>query len=301
MTTRNLRIKEENGSTKIICNSYTDRDAIKDFLVSRCKEIKDIFDNMFTFPFKEELEIVINDYEGIILIVLQSSSNKTKYYLFDNDVRYLSVTDGKFILFRSSDITITNDSLDDENNTKLLVDFINYLGELKNIIPFNFEQQILSTSLRIFNDKYSKIIIEDDDIILALPNFYKETLHKLSMNIVSKKGLRIVGSIDCVFNDLGTDNFNYRGNVMINIYSGVPNLEYDLKALRLLKTYVDNSKEEVNKEMFIACSYDDEDTSRIAESEGKLVYDGDVPRSDPLNFIGKVKSVKVYRDRKSVV
>lgn len=295
MTTRNLRINEDNGSTKILCSSYTDKNALKDFLISRCDKIKDIFDNIFDFPFKEEFEIVINDYEGIILMVFKSSSNNIKYYLFDDDIRYLSVTDDISIVFKSRNVTITNDSLYDENNTKLLVSFINYLGELKNIIPFNIEQNLLSTSLRIFNDKFSKIIIEDEDIILTLPYFYKETLHKLSMYIVSKKGLRIVGSIDCVFNDLGIDNFAYRGNVMINIYPESINLDYDLKALRLLKTYVDNSKEKVNKDMFLACSYDDEDTSRIAETEGKLVYEGYVPKSDPLNFIGKVKNVRVYR------
>lgn len=296
MTTMNLHMREENGSTIITCNSYTDKNVLRNFLISKIRNIGDFFDNIFKFPFKEDFEVVINDYEGIILMILHSSSNKYKYYLFDDNIRYLSVTDGEKILFRTNDITITNDSLEDENNTRLLVDFINYLVKLKEVIPFNFEPNLLCTSLRIFNDNYSKIIIEDDDIILALPNFYRETLHKLSLNIVSKKGLRVIGSIDCLFNDIGLDNFKYRGNVTINIYSEDKINEYGIKALRLFKSYVDRSEEEVNKDIFIACKQDDEDTLRIAESGGgTLYYDGEVPKSDPLNFIGKVKSVKVYR------
>ena len=45
------------------------------------EDFGDIFDNIFDFPFKEEFEIVINDYEGIILMVFKSSSNNNKYYL----------------------------------------------------------------------------------------------------------------------------------------------------------------------------------------------------------------------------
>lgn len=296
MTTTNLRIKEENGSTIIKCNSYMDKDTLKSYIISRIKNIENIFDDIFDFPFTDETKIIINNYEGIILMVLENKSNKTEYYLFDDKVRYLGITDGNSVLFKADDITITNDSLDDENNTRLLIDFINYLGELKNIIPFTLNDILLCANLRIFNNKFSKIIIENQDIILALPNFYKETLHKLSLSIISKKGLRTVGSIDCNFNDLGNDNFRYQGNVMINIYAGFQNIGYELKTLKLLKNYVDNSQEEVNKDIFIAAIPDDNDTINILNASGGiLVYDGEVPKSDPLNFIGKVKNIKIYR------
>lgn len=294
MTTMNLRTREENGSLIITCNSYTDRNALRRFLTSKIENIDEIFDDVFVFSFKREFEIIVNDYEGIKLMVLQNESSEYEYYLFDDQVRCLKVY-GTSIIFKSSDIIITNDSLDNESNTRLLINFINYLGELKEVIPFNFEPNLLCTSLRIFNDKYSKIIIEDDDIILTLPNFYRETLHKLSLNIVSKKDLKVIGSIDCLFNDIGLDNFNYRGNVTINMYSE-DNNEYGIKALRLFKTYVGLSEEEVNKDIFIACKQEDKDTLEIVVSGGgTLYYDGEVPKSDPLNFIGKVKSVKVYR------
>ncbi len=292
----NLRLREEKGSIIITCSSYTSKNELKKYLNNRIKNVESVFDDIFSFDFIKDFEIIINDYEGIVLLVLEKPSNEKEYYLFDDEVRYLKVANNKNIVLKSNSITITNDSLDDKDNTNLLVSFINYLEELNNTIPFNFESVRLCTNLRIFNSKYNKIIIEDDDFILALPNFYKETLHKLQLHIVSKSGLRIVGSLECVFNDLECDNFKYRGNVNINLYPEFKNIGCEVQVLNLLKKYVDGSSEPVNKEMFIAATPDDDETCEIAQSSGGvLVYEGVVPKSDPLNFMGKVREVKIYR------
>jgi hypothetical protein len=292
MTTNNYLHIEEHEHSKIIkCNQFTKTSDLLDYLSSITNNIDDLIDK----EYKGEYTIKINNYEGIMLLIFNYPSKCINYCLIDGDIKKLKVNNsGKEINYQDSSNNITNENLDNEINTKLVVNFINYLRRLDDIIPFKLDSVILCNNLRIFNEENYKIIESNDEFILALPNFYQESLHKMVLNIISKKDLKIIGSIECYFSK--EDNLQYRGNFSINLYKEYQNMDYEKRILKLFKDYVNASSEDISKVLYLAGTLNDELIDDIAlEYGGVLAYQGDVPKSDPLNFMGKVRQVKIYR------
>jgi hypothetical protein len=292
MTTNNYLHIEEHEHSKIIkCNQFTKTSDLLDCLSSITNNIDDLIDK----EYKGEYTITINNYEGIMLLIFNYPSKCINYCLIDGDIKKLKVNNsGKEINYQDSSNNITNENLDNEINTKLVVNFINYLRRLDDIIPFKLDSVILCNNLRIFNEENYKIIESNDEFILALPNFYQESLHKMVLNIISKKDLKIIGSIECYFSK--EDNLQYRGNFSINLYKEYQNMDYEKRILKLFKDYVNASSEDISKVLYLAGTLNDELIDDIAlEYGGVLAYQGDVPKSDPLNFMGKVRQVKIYR------
>lgn len=293
-----FKIEEsDDKSLKIQGCRYFDKSSLMGYLNRIPVKSEYLIGEVIEIPDTREFTITINKYGDIVLVVVEDNNKNKSYYLFDEEFRYLKVTNNESeVELRIGNKIIANSSLDENVNTSVLVHFISYLSELQKTISFNLNSSILCSNLRIFDEENSKIITEDKDFILAQPKFYKEDIHKMRLNVISKSGLRIIGSIDCFLKNENESNFDYRGNFSLNIHSEYLNMGYERRILKLLKKYIDESPENVNKVLYLAAKEDDELTCSIAISNGgKLEYEGDVPKSDPLNFIGKVRRIRVYR------
>lgn len=285
------------NSIEIFGSTITKRDSLRKYLNSLFIKSNKLIGDIIKIPSDCDFKIKINRYEDIVLVIVEDELKNKCYYLFDEELRYLNViNNGEKVELKTKDRVIINESLDDSLNTSTLVHFINYLNNLQKIISFNFNSAILCSSLRIFNGENDKIIVENEELIFAQHNFYKDDIHKIHYDVVLKKGLRVIGSIECRLNDENISNFAYSGNLSFNIFKDNLNMGYERKILSLLKKHLEESDTRVNKTLFIAAMEEDETLVNAAVSNGGyLSYDGVVPSSDPLYFMGKVKNIKVYR------
>lgn len=299
MTTMNgFKIDNINNmSLKIQGLSIVDKNSLRKYLNEISVKTEELIGNVIEIPDNHNFTITINTYRDIVLVVVEDNNKNKCYYLFDEEVRYLKVTNNENeVELKIGNKLITNSSLDDCVNTSILVHFVNYLHELQKTISFDLDKTILCSNLCIFDEENSKIITENKEFILAQPNFYADDVHKMRFMIISKMGLRVIGSLECYLNDKNESNFNYRGNLSFNIHKRYLNMGYERKVLGLLKSYIDEYSENINKTLYIAGEEDNELIPSIAISNGgSLVYEGVVPKSDPLYFMGKVKRVRVYR------
>lgn len=150
--------------------------------------------------------------------------------------------------------------------------------------------------INLYNDDIMKKIYGNNEIFFSLLKYYDESFNWMKLDIVDTKTYEIVGFIEIKLKGKDDDNFNYVGNIAYGIKERYRNKGYATKALALIKEYVSKYADEYNKVLYISTLADNYYSQQVAiANDGVLYYEGDVPKGDKLNSIGKVTYVKIYR------
>lgn len=224
---------------------------------------------------------------------------RTRMYLNENnEVSYLIINDRcAYFIFFYKENEIDSYSLEEDKKANYynILEFASKYGKVVGEI-FLSDLPFFSITSRIYiPDAFIKVIESDDIALVRIKDTYcdDETFHYY---IVDQNKNAVVGNISMDLNKRGKDNFRYCGNVSYEVYLGYRHKGYASKALVLLKECATKMDESYNKDLFISTTVDNIHSKKTALKSGATLYmDTDVPKSDTLNFIGKVKHVLIYK------
>lgn len=194
--------------------------------------------------------------------------------------------------------TLSSNSTDEEKVEKIpsLIKFTRYIARIsiKNSSRINLSFAL--QTIRIWDESRATKLIEGDDLFLSLGAFTSATNYENTLEVVKKDTLEVVGQLEFVLQDKGKDNFSYRGNVSYEIYKSHQNSGYATDALGLLKQYINDNLSEYNRDIYISTTRENVYSQKVALNNGAVLYkDTDVPKSEPLYYMGKVSHVLVYK------
>lgn len=241
--------------------------------------------------FLDRQEIIIHVDSNI---VEQYVNKRFTYFYLDNkellinkiDHSYFYLEDGDFYL--SKEMTI-------EEKEEVIPRVCSVLKFLKTFHDKDKNKiDLLYYDIDIVNYDRVKVVIDDDILELVIPDFYEVSLVWMKMAVVLKKTREVIGSIEFNFNQDESNFYDYKGNVSYEIKREYQKVGYATKALTLLRRYLrDNGKD---NDIYISTESNNESSQRVAlKNDGILCYEGTVPKSSVLNFLGKVDKVKIYR------
>ena len=286
-------------------------DVLSDGNVVSILDSKSILLNIKTPTSKDRLIYIFKDIEIDIEEMLVGYDE-----IFDIGQVELSYVEGKlifvykrkkdyFIALKESNISSININHEDKLY-KFLVDgveireisrlksFIDMLAKLKSEHPTLLLYDVFSLyeDVNLINEMNYQVVIEDDEIVLMLPNFRDVNDSWKKLTIVLKATKEDVGYIE--FN-LSEDNFKYIGNVEYEIKKTFRKCGYATRALALVKRLVAEYQGEVDKVLYITTKVDNlASQSVILNNGGVLFYEGEVPKGDKVSFLNKVDYVKIY-------
>lgn len=138
----------------------------------------------------------------------------------------------------------------------------------------------------------------DDILTLSWPCRFNETnINKRNyetFDIVLNSTKENVGGIS--FDYLCNSGFTYSGNVGYHINKDYQNNHYGTRALGLLVRTLKDNEFDGDKDLYIAATPENIASQKTAlNNNAELIYDGDVPENDSVNYIDGLKKVKVYR------
>ena len=212
----------------------------------------------------------------------------TEYIHNDNlstkSVKWYPATTNYFSLDKKEAFDLVRKTLDNLNSTPFvdkIFDNINNLYELFNLIP---------------KSNYYPII-NDDLITLSWPiRFNNDDINKnnyATLDIALNETREKIGQISYYYSD--RIHFNYGGNVSYEINKDFQNNHYATRALTLLKNVLTKNEFKGDKNLYIATLPENVMSQKVAKNnDGKLIYDGEVPEENALNYIDGVKNVKIY-------
>ena len=226
-------------------------------------------------------------------------NTRTRMYLNEEgNVSYLIVNDRcAYFIFFYKENKIDSYSLEDDKkaNYSNMLEFVSKYGNVVGDIFLN-ELPYLSITSRVYiPSAFVKVIERDDVALVRIKDAYcgDETFHYY---IVDEDRNAVVGNISMDLSKKGKDNFRYCGNVSYEVYLGYRHKGYASKALVLLKECATKMDESYNKDLFISTTVDNVHSQKTALKSGATLYmDTDVPKSDTLSFIGKIKHVLIYK------
>lgn len=194
--------------------------------------------------------------------------------------------------------TISSNSTDEEKIEKIpsLIKFARYIARIsiKNSSRINLSFAL--QTIRIWDESRATKLIEGDNLFLSLGAFTSATNYENTLEVVKKDTLEVVGQLEFVLQDKDKDNFSYRGNVSYEIYKSHQNSGYATAALGLLKQYIDDNLSEYNRDIYISTTRENVYSQKVALNNGAVLYkDTDVPKCEPLYYMGKVSHVLVYK------
>ena len=171
------------------------------------------------------------------------------------------------------------------------------LAKLENIYLYISINDILNI-LNIILDKNYYPLISNDRITLSWPNRYgqndinKKT--RCSLDIILNKTREKIGTI--TFNYMNNNFFSYSGNISYTIKKEFQNNHFATEALSLLKELLKSHEHKGNKDLFIATSKENIRSQKVAlNNNGKLIYDGKVPKTNLLSRNSGITQVKIYQ------
>lgn len=234
---------------------------------------------------KSEAAIIRNPDRSMILIFgnkrLDVSFSK-KGFLFDED--------GKLFDF---------DTLSKEQKNALFARITAFMDEFSTIneyLPVEATKTFIFLQMGILNIRDVSVVKEANGVLLYLNPFRSLDLSKLRLNIADSTTYEVVGSIDAYLGSKDEDNFSYRGNVSYKISDEYTGCGYATKALAALIEFINEIGDEYNRELYIAALIDDIAYQMVALKNGaQIVYDGDVPETDSLRTLSKIRQIKIYK------
>lgn len=98
------------------------------------------------------------------------------------------------------------------------------------------------------------------------------------------------------FNYKTSSGFTYEGNVGYHINKDFRNNHYASRALGLLKKVLKGNKSTFAKDIYVSIIPSNEVSKKIVlNNGGQMVYSGEVPESNPLNYKDGIEKVMVYK------
>ena len=141
-------------------------------------------------------------------------------------------------------------------------------------------------------------VISDEEITLSWPCRFGETdindkkyeFFEILLNDTNE----VIGTISYDYQT--SSGFSYGGNISYNVKEQFRGNHYATKALSLLKKLLKDNKFDGDKDLYIATLPDNYQSQKVAISNNaELVYQGNVPENDSVNYIDGVKKVNVYK------
>ncbi len=177
---------------------------------------------------------------------------------------------------------------------KQIEEMFSFLMRIHNNKKYDMMIDYLYIIMQIVNRNRIHMVTSNDELSLVIPNFYKISTEWMKMDIILKKTGEIIGNIEFNFKDNSQDYYDYKGNVSYDIKEQYQGCGYGTKALALLRSYLLN--QELDKPLYVSTKVENVISQKVAiKNGGILCYEGEVPKSSPLRFLGKVKEVKIYR------
>jgi len=141
-------------------------------------------------------------------------------------------------------------------------------------------------------------VIKDDIITLSWPCRFDETdINKRkyeNLDIILNDTKQVVGQIS--FDYQTAEGFTYEGNVSYHIKDEFRGNHYATRALGLLKQLLKQNLFDGDKDLYVSTKPDNYKSQKVAiNNNGELVYKGNVPEDDSLNYIDGVKKVNIYK------
>lgn len=177
-----------------------------------------------------------------------------------------------------------------------IITFMDAFDQINEYLPIDASKTFIFLCMGILNKRDVSVVCEGHGVILYLNSFRSLDFKRLRLNIADSTTYEVVGSIEASLGNHGESNFSYGGNVSYKISDEYKNLGYATNALALLIDYVNELGDEYNRELYIASLVDDIAYQTVALKNGAtLHYEGNVPDSDYLATLNKIKQIKIYK------
>lgn len=279
-----LRKLDENNFMLTIKNPITKEQIIELFLGEEI-DIKNLIKN-FNGEFDTGKVEYIEFDEGVLFIF----KKKKNYFITLKSENIYSL----YINDEEKSYNYWENEFEKGNDINRVKEFIDYLRDIKNNHTYRVLYDIydLYFSLSLIDESSHKLIIEDNEIALMLPNFRDEKAPWMLLSIVLRNTKENIGTIE--FN-LKDDNFCYKGNVSYFLKELYRHKGYATRALKMVKQLVREYNGDVDRCLYISILKDNDDSQQVVlNNGGKLFYEGEVPRGDNLRIYDKVDYVKIY-------
>lgn len=283
-----IEVNKSNNNTRIYVKENISKKDIKEYIPSEIiyNKLSDYLDTGIYEIINDEGHIVfIQKNDFLINVVTEEESLEIEgiYHTFKYTV--------------GSD-TVSSNSTDEEKVEKIpsLIKFARYIDRIsiKNSSRINLSFAL--QTIRIWDESRATKLIEGDNLFLSLGAFTSATNYENTLEVVKKDTLEVVGQLEFVLQDKGKDNFSYRGNVSYEIYKKHQNSGYATAALGLLMQYINDNLSEYNRDIYISTTRENVYSQKVALNNGAVLYkDTDVPKCEPLYYMGKVSHVLVYK------
>lgn len=231
-------------------------------------------------------EIVINLYED-------NSFSVSKYI---HDVNYSTKAHKNYNTKQKCIIDIFNfDKVEAMALAQNLLDDLKEVTDIHKIISVYG----LYDRLHLIPSTWYNPIISDEEITLSSNRYSSidsvNSKKNCALNIILNDTKEKVGQI--TFN-LTNDGFTYNGNVGYEIKEEFRNKGYASRALKLLKEVIKTNNHVGDKDLFISTTPNNIGSQKVAiKNAGELIYDGEVPENNSLNYKYGMDKVKVYQIR----
>lgn len=283
-----IEVNKSDNNTRIYVKENISKKDIREYIPSEIiyNKLSDYLDIGIYEIINDEGHIVfIQKNDFLINIVTEENvlEISDKYHYF----RYTKLSD-----------TISSNSTDEEKVEEIpsLIKFARYIDRISIKNSSRVNLSFILQTIRIWDESRSTKLIEGDNLFLSLGAFKPASNPENTLEIVKKNTLEVVGQIEFVLQKKNEDNFLYTGNVSYEIYKNHQNSGYATAALGLLKQYINDNLSEYNRDIYISTTRENVYSQKVALNNGAVLYkDTDVPKSEPLYYMGKVSHVLVYK------
>lgn len=181
------------------------------------------------------------------------------------------------------------------NKPCILQEIIENISSIKNIQEYVNINEIYNI-LNIVPKKNYFPVIKSNRLTFSWANRFGSTdiysKIRATLDIILNETSEKVGEI--TFNYMSSPNITYTGNVSYKIKDEFQNKGYATEALNLLKQLLKKHQHQ-EKDLYISVDIENTKSQKVAiNNEGKLYYEGPVPKNEPLTKRNGITKIKMY-------
>lgn len=229
-------------------------------------------------------------------IIEQFVKNKLSYFYLGDKELLIDRGERTYFYFENNRLYTTKgmNTSEKEQIIPKICDILNYLKDIHDNKKYGEIINYLYYEIGIVNQSRVSLVMEDDSLELVIPDFYQISPIWMKMAIVLKQTKEIIGSIEFNYKEDSDNFYDYKGNVSYEIKDEYQGCGYATAALSLVRKYLQSLN--INDCLYISTEVLNVASQKVAlKNEGILCYDGNIPKSSIVSFLGKVDKVKIYR------